>query len=207
MTDIEKIRFITVNYSRLQGLKAVPWGLLLFLIVLWSNAQTGPARDLTLPLLLLGAGMVLYAAIDWYYKRTYGRVEPAGHALIADVILSTGFSAVAIGAFVLDTRSIVPVNLFALVFAVSLVLDYYRMLHLAGVKRAVIFPVGLFCIIDIGLAAFLPLIGESVWRGIGFRSPIFFVYAVIGIIIVIYGVAGHLYLVRSMPPSAEVEHG
>ena len=207
MPDIEKIRFLTVNYSRLQGLKAVPWGLLMFVVVIWSNAQHGPARDLTLPLLLLGAGVVMYAAIDGYYQRTFGRIEPAGHALFVDVILSTGFSAIAVGAFILDTRSIVPVNLFALVFAVSLVLDYYRMLHLAGAKRAAIFPVGLICIVEIGLAAFLPLLGEGVWRGIGFRSPIFFVYAVIGIIIVIYGVAGHLYLVRSMPPPGEVDHG
>jgi hypothetical protein len=79
MPDLEKIRFLTVNYSRLQGLKAVPLGLLLFLTVLWTNARYGPAKDLTLPLLMLMGGMLLYAVIDRYYKKTYGRVEQAGH--------------------------------------------------------------------------------------------------------------------------------
>ena len=39
MPTLEKIRFLTVNYSRLQGLKAFPSGLLLFLVVLWANGQ------------------------------------------------------------------------------------------------------------------------------------------------------------------------
>jgi uncharacterized membrane protein YoaK (UPF0700 family) len=120
MTDLQKVRFITVNYSRLQGLKAVPSGLLLFLVVLWANAQTGPARDLTLPLVWLLAGAVLYALIDRYYKRTYGRVEPAGHAYWMDVLLSTAFSIIALGAFWADMQfSEIPVSFFALIFAAS----------------------------------------------------------------------------------------
>jgi hypothetical protein len=207
MTDLQKIRFITVNYSRLQGLKAVPSGLLLFLVVVWANAQTGRARDLTLPLLWLLTGGILYALIDWYYKKTYGRVEPAGHVFWMDVIISTVFSIIAIGAFFLDVRSAIPVSLFALLFALGLLLDYIRMTRLAGVKTIAIFPAGLMCIGEIALAAFLPLLGESVLGVFGFRSTIFLVYALVGIIIVVYGVAGHLYLVRSMPQAGEVDHG
>ncbi|MGB7538068.1 MAG: hypothetical protein WBM17_05985 [Anaerolineales bacterium] len=207
MPNLEKIRFLTLNYSRLQGLKAVPTGLLLFFVVLWTNGQKGPARDLTLPILWLFVGVVLYGGIDWYYRRTYGRVEPTRRALWADVILSTVFSLAAIGAFAIDVKFGMPVSLFALVFALSLLLDYFRMLRLAGVKSLTIFPAGLLCIGDMALSAFIPLIGEPALAVFGFRSPLFLVYAVDGIITVIYGIAGHLYLVRSMAGNTEVPHG
>ena len=206
MPNLEKIRFITVNYSRLQGLKAVPSGMLLLLVVLWTNGQKGPARDLTLPLLWLFIGVILYGGIDWYYRRTYGRVEPTRRALWADVILSTVFSLVALGAFAIDMEFKMPVSIFALVFAAGLLADYFRMLRLAGVKSLAIFPAGLVCIIEMALSAFLPLLGEPAFAAIGFRSPLFLVYAVDGIITVVYGIAGHLYLVRSMPPAGEVRH-
>jgi hypothetical protein len=47
MPNLEKIRFLTVNYSRLQGLKAIPSGMLLFLVVLWTNGQKGSASFYT----------------------------------------------------------------------------------------------------------------------------------------------------------------
>lgn len=207
MPNLEKVRFITVNYSRLQGLKAIPSGLLLFLVVVWTNGQTGPARDLTLPLLGLFAGVLLYSLIDWYYRRTFGRVEPSSHALWVDVILSTAFCVIAIAAFWADVSWGIPISIFALVFALGLFLDYIRMLRLAGVKNLTIFPIGLLCIAEIALSAFLPMLGENVLGVFGFRLPILLVCAVVGIIIVVYGVAGHLFLVRSMPSAGEVPHG
>ncbi|MBN2085155.1 MAG: hypothetical protein JW748_07995 [Anaerolineales bacterium] len=207
MPSLEKIRFLTVNYSRLQGLKAVPPGLLLFLVVLWSNGQKGPARDLTLPLIGLFATAVLYGLIEWYYRRTYGRVEQTRRAYWSDVILSTVFSLVALAAFAVDMETRSPVSLFALVFAASLFLDYFRMLRLAGATNPAIFPVGLLCIGEMALSAFLPLLDGPALAVFGFRSPLFLVYAVDGIIIMIYGVAGHLFLARSMPSAGEVPHG
>jgi hypothetical protein len=100
-----------------------------------------------------------------------------------------------------------PVSIFALVFASGLLLDYFRMLRLAGVSSLTIFPAGLVCILGIALSAFLPILGQPVLTVFGFRSPLFLVYAVDGIITVIYGIAGHLYLVRSMPPAGEASHG
>jgi len=207
MPSLEKIRFITVNYSRLQGLKAVPPGLLLFLVVLWADGQTGPARDLTLPVLGLFATAIIYGLIDWYYRRTYGRVEQTRQAYWSDVILSTVFSLLALAAFIVDVELAFPVSIFALVFAASLLLDYYRMLRLAGVTTPAIFPAGLLCIGIMALSAFLPLVGEPALAVFGFRSPLFLVYAVYGIITVLYGIAGHLFLVRSMTSNAEVPHG
>ena len=207
MPNLEKVRFLTANYSRLQGLKAVPSGILLFLIILWTNGQTGGNRDLTMPLLWLLAGIILYALIDWYYRRTYGRVEQTRRIFWMDVILSTAFSVIAIGAFVVDTEGWMPVSLFALVFAAGLLMDYIRMIRLAGVTSPAIFPAGLLCIAEIALSAFLPLLGERLPGVFGFRNPLFLVYAVDGIITGIYGMAGHLFLVRSMTPAGEANHG
>jgi hypothetical protein len=207
MPNLEKIRFITANYSRLQGLKAVPPGILLFLIILWTNDQTGVNRDLALPLTWLAAGIILYALIDWYYRRTFGRVEQPRGIYWMDVAFSTIFSVIAIGVFVVDTGGWIPVSIFALVFAAGLFLDYLRMIRLAGVNNLTIFPIGLLCIVEIALSAFLPLLGEHTLAVFGFRDPVFLVYAVDGIITVVYGVAGHLFLVRSMASHTEVPHG
>lgn len=205
MNRLETIRFLTVNFSRLQGLKAVPTGMLLFLILIWANAQSGPARDLTLPLFLLLGAAILYAAIDRYYRRNFGRVEPASHAFWVDFFLAVGFSIIALGAFVLDTQVRLPVSAFALVFAGALSLDYLRMLHLAQVRRAAAFPAGLMCIAEIALSAFLPLIGPAAGL-LGFRSPVFLVYAVDGIIIAVYGLLGHFFLIRALGAGGEVQH-
>jgi hypothetical protein len=207
MADLEKIRFITLNYSRLQGLKAVPTGLLLVLIVLWTNAQTGRARDLSLPILWLIVGVVFYALIDWFYRRMYGRVEQTGRSLIVDVVFATAFGVVALGAEILDGKSWIPVSIFPLVFALGLMLDHVRMCRLAGVKHLTIFPAGLAFVGLLALSSFLPLLGTTTLKEFGFRSPLFLVYAVDGILIVLFGLAGHLYLVRSMSSTGEVHHG
>lgn len=207
MPDLGKIRFITVNYSRMQGLKAVPPGLLLFLINLWTNAQKDRARDLSIPIVYLIAGTILYALIDRYYRTNYGRVEQTARSLWTDVILSTLFSVLALGAFWVDVTLGIPVSLFALVFALGLLLDYARMVRLAGQRTFAMFPAALLSIGLIALSAFLPLAGKPALDFLGFRSPMFLVYAVDGILIVLYGLAGHLFLVRSMPPAGEVSRG
>jgi hypothetical protein len=204
---VEKIRFLTVNYSRLQGLKAIPPGLLVFLVVLWANAQTGPARDLTLPIVGLIVGVFFYALTDWYYHRTFGRVEQTGRSLAVDVIFATAFGVIALGAEIVDGKSVIPISFFALVFAAGLAIDYVRMCRLSGVKNLAIFPAGLFCIGLITLSAFLPLLGKTTVQELGFRSPLFLVYGVDGILVTLFGLAGHLFLVRSMPRAGEVGHG
>ena len=207
MSNLEKVRFLTVNFSRLQGLKAVPMGCLLFLVMLWTNGQTGPARDITQPLIWLFAAAGLYGLVDWYYRRTYGQVEQTRKLFWSEVVLSTLSGMIALAALLIDMEIRMPISLFALVFAAGLLLDYFRMLRLAGVKKLTIFPAGLLCIIGMTLSAFLPLLGEKTLAIFGFRSLLFLVYAIDGIITTIYGLAGHIYLVRSLAPAKEVSHG
>ncbi|MFN2299224.1 MAG: hypothetical protein ACK2UB_10270 [Anaerolineales bacterium] len=205
MPDLEKIRFLTVNYSRLQGLKAVPSGLLLFLTVLWVNAQTDRPENFGLPLTAFFAAVVLYILIDRYYRKTYGSVEPAGHAHGMEWILAAGFAVLAVGAFIVDMRQWIPVSVFALIFALGLLVDYLRMIRLAGSRTAVLFPAGWLSITLMAASAFLPLLGESALGAFGFRSALLLVYAVCGVITMVYGAAGHFYLVRFLDGDGEKE--
>jgi hypothetical protein len=205
MPDLEKIRFLTVNYSRLQGLKAVPWGLLLFLTVLWVNAQTDRPGNFALPIMAFLASVVLYILIDRYYRKTYGSVEPAGHAYGVEWILAAGFAILAVGAFIVDMRQWIPVSVFALIFALGLLMDFIRMIRLAGTRTAVLFPAGWLCIALMAASAFLPLLGESALGALGLRSTILLVYAADGVITMVYGAAGHYYLVRSLAGAGKVD--
>jgi hypothetical protein len=203
MTDIQRIRFTTANYSRLQGLKAVPSGLLLFVITLWSNSQTGPARDLNLPIFFLAAGTIIYALIDRYYRRNFGRVEQSRKEYWMDVLFSIAFSGLVLAAFFLDMTARLPASVFALVFAIGLLLDYFLMLRRAEVRSWRIIPSPLVVILLIGATALFPLLGRETWTGLGFRSPLFAVYAVDGLLVILFGLIGHIQLGVSMASSKE----
>jgi len=205
MADLKKIRFVTSNYDRLQGLKAVPTGLLLFLISLWANAQTGRARDLSLPLLIFLFGIFLYALIDRHYRRNYGRVEQPPKFLWMDVVLSTVAALLALGGFGLDMTSKFPVSFYTLVFAIILFFDYVRMIRRTGGLPLSTFPPALVFIGLMALSAFLPMAGKETWKEIGFRSPYFLVYGLNGILILVYGIVVHLYLAGAMPSIREVK--
>jgi uncharacterized membrane protein YoaK (UPF0700 family) len=205
MTDLMKARFITLNYDRLQGLKALPPGLLLFGIILWTNGQTGRARDLSIPLLMFLCGVIVYALIDRYYRANYGRVEQPSKFLWLDVVLSTAAAILAMAGFAADMASAFPISLYALIFAVILFFDYVRMVRRTGGLSLTIFTPALLFIGLLALTALLPLAGRETWKAIGFRSPYFLVYGVDGILISLYGIAGHLFLAGSMHSIREVK--
>lgn len=205
MTEMDRIRFTTVNYSRLQGLKAVPSGLLLFFITLWTNAQTGPARDLTIPLLLVAVGAVVYALIDRYYQRNYGRVEQKPKEFWVDILLSILGAGLALGAFVIDVSIWRPISIFALVFALGLFIDYLVMIRRAGGRSWIVFPFMPAVILLIGLTSLLPLAGRETWQAIGFRSSLFAVWAADGILVTLFGLIGHRYLHASMADRREAQ--
>jgi hypothetical protein len=194
MSELDRIRFVTANYSRLQGLKIVPPGLLLFLIALWTNAEASPSRDLALPILLMVAGIIVYPLIDRYYRRNYGRVDQNRNEFWLDVLFSTIVSGLAIAAVFIDMAGKLPVSFFALLFMVSLIVDYMWMLRRSKAQSWRIFPSALAVIILIGVTSLFPLLGREAWEGLGFRSPIFIVYAVDGLLIVLYGLIGHFKL-------------
>jgi hypothetical protein len=83
MPDLQRVRYITQNYRELQGLKSVPFSLL---FLLWGAFDAGwlkvPAWLVDSPLVLLlilgsiGLAIALTKAIEGYYERRFGRIEP-----------------------------------------------------------------------------------------------------------------------------------
>lgn len=76
---LAQIRYVTANYSQLQGLRLVPLGVALLLATPlyagWHFAQSGLL--LALWLLPLAVGLGLHRLVGAYYARTVGRVQPA----------------------------------------------------------------------------------------------------------------------------------
>ena len=130
MQDIQKIRFLTLNYSKLQGLKGFPIGLLLLLTVLWENVQHGPARNITLPLLFTLGSAILYWWIDRYYKIHYGRVESTSSQKRVDYFTAMLGGIAGLVAFYIDTSAHLPVSMVGLVFAAAILFEYLRICRL-----------------------------------------------------------------------------
>jgi hypothetical protein len=214
--DYERIRFVTAYYSRLMGLRAVPVGLILFVIAVWMNAQAGRTRDLGSLLLWSAAGAAAYLLIDRYYRLAFGRVEPVAHSRLSEGVLLLVLSAGTVGVLRVDDGTIralmtesearFPISLYALWFGSLLMLDYVRTCRLAGVRNILIFPSGWVCAGALLLSALLPLLGNAFAAPFGFRSVLFLVYAVDGVIVLLCGTAGHLFLIRSMVPAGEAVH-
>src|SRR5512146_1312414 len=96
---IRRIQFLAANYSRLQGLRGLPLGLLLFAVTVWAALQRGPApRPILIPLALGTVTAILYWWIDRYYKQAFGKViqAPRGHL---EWIIGIGGAIVGLAAF------------------------------------------------------------------------------------------------------------
>ena len=199
MQNIHKPRFLAANYANLQGLKAVPVGLLLLLVVLWADAQRGPARDLSLPLLLsLGAGLLLWV-VERYYRARFGRVERTPRQKRFEIFLGLAGSALGLGAFILDTSLRLPFSLIGLVFAAAVVAEYLRMQWYAPGKY--LLPLSLASFLILLVVSILPLLGAGEWwLGLGLRAQLTGVLAVAGAVTALNGLVGHAYFVRQLPP-------
>ncbi len=74
MKNLNEVRFVATNYFNLQGLRMVPFSLLLVLVGLWANWAKYPVsvnNYLLLSLILLACAIFLYG-INRYYL-TYFR--------------------------------------------------------------------------------------------------------------------------------------
>lgn len=194
MKSITKIKFLSENYSTLHGLKVVPVGLCLFLISFWANISHYPIKDISLPIAIASGSLLLFIAIDQYYKRTFGKVKPASRRIqwIGQFIWGIlGFVA-----FWADVNFNLLVNFVGLIFASSFLLD----------KPKVTFPLNRFTAIKLVLsicmifASISPLyLGVKFWNAFGVRAIILGVTMLVGMLVVVQGVIWHIFFVKSLP--------
>ena len=196
-SEIQKTRFLAMNFARLQGLRAVPTGLLLFLVSFWANTLRGPARDFILP----GSAVVvcggLYILVDRYYQRTFGRVVASSESRRADLLLSVIGGLVGLAAFLVDVRLSLPVSFIGLVFAGAFLWEYFRMVRNIQHWYVPLMPIfGLL----IALFSLLPALGlGGWWQQIGVKNELLGVCLVVGAVLVVAGLLSHLYFIRTLP--------
>ncbi len=202
MQNIHKTRFLAANYSNLQGLKSIPLGLLLPIVVIWANMQKGSASNLTLPILLSIAMIVLFIGIQRYYLTRFGMNDRTPNQKRMEVILGVLGGIIGLAAFALDTRFDLPVSTVGLVFAGAIVAEYLRMQWYAPGNY--LLPLSAASFVIMLVVSILPLLGLSNWwQLLGLRTQLFGVLIVAGLVIVINGLIGHWFFVQQLPGKEE----
>lgn len=198
MDTLKQTRFFAQNYPHLQGLRAVPAGICLLVITLWANVQSGPASDLTHPLLVALACLVLYILIDQFYRRVYGKVKRT--ITHAELFLQAVCVALALAAFVADTSDTINISLLGLVFAVTFAFTgfwYWR-------PVTVLFVINLAVAVLLALLSLLPLVGiQSWWELLGIKHSLLAFTFLYGILVILGGISAHVYFIRSLPTAPE----
>jgi hypothetical protein len=195
MQSVQKTRFLAANYSNLQGLKSIPLGLLLLIVVLWANMQKGSWTLLTL---LSVAMIVLFVAIQRYYLTRFGKIDRTFSQKRMEVIVDILGGITGLIAFMLDTRFDLPFSLVGLTFAGAIVADYLRTQWYAPGNY--LLPLSAASFVIMLVVSILPLLGAGDWwQPLGLRTQLFGVLLVAGMVILINGLVGHWFFVHQLP--------
>ncbi len=199
MQDVRQIQFMTIYYSKLQGLKSVPVSLLLLLTCLWVNTQHGPARNFILFAGFALGCILLYWGIDRYYQRRYGKVENSPQQKRADYYAGILGGLAGLAAVYVDFTYRLTVSMIGLVFTAAILADYLR-IYRKGKKAYYLWQL-IICSGVILVADLLPLLGvKYLWFGTGWRAQFLAFLVIVSIVMLVAGVCGHIYFIRQLPP-------
>lgn len=205
MQGPKEIWFLTLRYSRSQGLKGFPLGLLLLAVVLWVNFTSGAARNLILPISFGVGAAILYWLVGDYYRRRYGMVEVTVEQRRVDFLYAALAGIAGLGAFLIDVSYELSVNMVGLVFAAGCIFEYKRLYRLG--KSSYFVWQTIISFILILAASLLPVLGAGdVWLQLGLRSHLLLVLLVTSVILLLGSLGEHLNFVRQFP-AGEIEHG
>lgn len=191
--NLNQIRHIAANYSRLQGLRSVPVGMLVFAAGIWVSLPVGQDGDLAAPLVMIAITALAYFLVDRYYARTFGQVYPTGKERNREIFFSVLGGVLGFLAFLFDTAKILPVSFFGLAFAAAMFFEYSRSfgrLSFRSIPEAFIAP------ILVGVAALLPALGIFWWQPLGFQFSLAGMLVLVGVLMTISGIIGHLRFTR-----------
>jgi hypothetical protein len=199
-SQLRRILFIAANYTRLQGLRALPLAFLLFAVTFWANWERGPVpRPLHIPLLLSAVSAGLYWLIDGYYKRAFGQAVQAPQGHLYWVFLAAG-ALLALIAFIIDVTLQLPFIIVGIVMGAGLLIDYLMLVRITQVWYMPIYPLFGLSIIFVSV---LPVFGlEGWWTVIGARSHLLGVIMSAGLIMTAAAVVSHIVFTRALPKEA-----
>lgn len=191
-----QIQFIAANYSRLQGLRAVPVGMLVIFASVWAMYNQG---DLGVPLVAVVGSILLYWLIDHYYANVFGRIKQTPKMRTWELSASILGALLGLLAFGIDTARDLPVSTLGLVLALSLFEDFWRATSFLKEKSFSRYPENLLAAFIILALSLLPLTGLAWWKMIGMRSQVLGILFIIGILMVLAGIWGHFRIIRALP--------
>jgi hypothetical protein len=191
MNKLEQVRTLTANFSTYQGLKGIPLGLLLLIVSLWANAQTGLAPVLYFPMGISVIFVYLYWIVNQFYNRVYGVVVPENKQKIISYIREAVIGVGALTAFWVDV-SISPVfSTLGLVFASALLVDYVRVVWKTEERLLLFYPIAAFLMLALSL---VPVLDINWWAPLGIKALILAICATAGLMFTILGVITHISL-------------
>lgn len=191
--NLSQIRHIAANYSRLQGLRSVPVGVLAVATGVWVSLPAGQDGDLAAPLVMIAIAALAYFLVDRYYARTFGQVYPTGKERNREIFVSVLMGVLAFLAFLFDTADILPISAFGLVFAAALFIEFSRSFGKLSFQSA---PEAFIAPILVGVAALLPALGIFWWQPLGFQFSLAGMLVLVGALMTTSGIIGHLRFTR-----------
>lgn len=189
-----QIKFLAANYSKLQGLRVIPIGLLCLFVAIWDNTRQG---QLDGPLTALLVTILFYWLIDRYYNRAFGQVKQTSSQRRREAVTSIAFGILAVLAFALDTAEIIPVCALGIVFAAALLVDWLAVRSVRS-KAPIAFPENFTAAILIFIVSILPLFDITWWKGLGINSQVTGVFMIVGIVLILTGIWGHIRVTRDL---------
>ncbi len=194
----DQIKFLAANYTRLQGLRAIPLGLLVVYVSAWALSNQGPTANLSGPFIAVVIAAMLYWLTDRYYNRTFGRVKQSPSRRKVELIESVIGGVVALVAFVLETSRLLPISALGLVF-VGCFLEYFWLVDRSEWgKIFIFFPENIVAAVLIATISILPFFGISVWEAFGIKWQIVGIVMIFGIVITVTGIVGHIRMIRAL---------
>jgi len=192
----QQIYSFTSNFPNLQGLRAIPVGFFLLIVVVWANQQVGNSRDLTLMIIVAAAMVAFYWFVDRYYKLAFGIVEQTPRKKLKDFGISGAAGVLGLASFILDGALDLPLSLLGLLWMALLIFDGARIARAMPRKTFPFFWIFAFLI---GIISILPLFGlRNWWLIFSFTEQMLAILAVVSLITLINGLLWHAFLIRNL---------
>lgn len=186
--DIQRLQFLTENYTRLQGLRLVPFG-----VFFLARPLLGPPQvSWTAPVLPI-ATFGLFFLIGRYYSRNFGRVQRSAGQRLRTALGVAVVLLILFAALWWEERRTLPISPSALLVALGFAGYYFRF----SLKRApYLGAASLFAIISIW-----PLTGLADGGAFGLAAPLGDL--ALGMTFLTVGLLDHRLLVRNLSPMTE----
>ena len=210
-SDFEAVRFLAVNYTRLQGLRCMPVGIFAIFITLWVNLlninleRNGMER--LIPVMIIGLFcLVLNLMIDRYYKKTFGSVSMTSRTRLIEALTVIFYIALVLGALWLDVDKNLKFSAVGLVMALGMMTDYLRMVYFARFWYKPFTILNLICSLVIAAVSILPVLGfDGWWYQIGMKSELMGMFIIVGSVMIIFGLISHHYFIKTLPKGYDHE--